>query len=350
MKTLKSAASNRVKVLRDGTDAQVRAALDQLLSDRQLDDLVLIYFSCHGQVTPERRLYFACRNTDYDHPAGSSVARSFVNELIEDCRAAGRILLLDCCFSGAFAQGFKATSGGALEGQVGKGYIIMTAADEYEYAFEEDAMFLDSPRTSIFTDVMLQALATGAADLDGDGLVAMDELFRYVHDAVVRRRPGQKPKFFAFSADPHLYIARAVTKNDELGVTRSAPADTGGEKQSTAPASTLTRQHLDVARGIREIAEPIARTLGPMGRRVMVQDEDDAYLEAADAETVAATFRTVDRRDELGASYIRQLVTTMRRESGDGAATAVVLAQAMVGRATDALRGGARPGGSEARH
>jgi chaperonin GroEL len=246
---------------------------------------------------------------------------------MEDCRAAGRILLLDCCYSGAFAQGFKATSGGALEGQVGQGYVIMTAADEYEYAFEEDSMSLDSPRASIFTDVMLQALATGAADLDGDGWVAMDELFRYVHEAVVLRRPDQTPKFFAFSADPHLYIARAVSRNDEPGVTQAAAADASGEKQSTAPSSTLSRQHLAVARGILAIAEPIARTLGPLGRRVVVQDEDGVFLEAADAETVAAMFRAVDRRDELGVNYIRQLVTTMRRESGDGAATAVVLAR-----------------------
>jgi chaperonin GroEL len=262
---------------------------------------------------------------------------------MEDCRAAGRILLLDCCYSGAFAQGFKATSGGALEGQVGQGYVIMTAADEYEYAFEEDSMSLDSPRASIFTDVMLQALATGAADLDGDGWVAMDELFRYVHEAVVLRRPDQTPKFFAFSADPHLYIARAVSRNDEPGVTQAAAADASGEKQSTAPSSTLSRQHLAVARGILAIAEPIARTLGPLGRRVVVQDEDGVFLEAADAETVAAMFRAVDRRDELGVNYIRQLVTTMRRESGDGAATAVVLAQAMVRRAADALRDGASP-------
>jgi len=77
------------------------------------------------------------------------VARSFVNELLEDCCAKGKVLLLDCCFSGAFAQGFKAAPGAALDGQLGEGYLVMTATDEYEYAFEEDSMSLDSPRVSI---------------------------------------------------------------------------------------------------------------------------------------------------------------------------------------------------------
>ncbi len=338
---------DRVDVLRDATDSQVRAALDQILSDRDRDDLVLIYFSCHGQVTDQRRLYFACSNTDYDHPAGSSIARSFVNELMEDCPAAGRILILDCCFSGAFAQGFKAPSAGPLDGQVGHGYVVMTASAEYEYAFEEDSVSLESPRVSIFTDVMLQGLASGAADLDGDGRVTIDELFRYTHEAVVRRRPDQKPKLFAYSVEPNLYIARAATRNDMPDVTRPVAthdaAAQGPGQPATASASTLSRQHLVVARGIRAIAEPISRTLGPMGRVVVVPDEDGTYLETTDAETVAAMFRPADRRDELGASYIRQMVTMMRAETGDGAGTAVVLAQAMVRRASEALRAGANP-------
>jgi chaperonin GroEL len=338
---------DRVDVLRDATDAQVRTALDQILSDRDRDDLVLVYFSCHGQVTDQRRLYFACTNTDYDHPAGSSIARSFVNELMEDCPAAGRILLLDCCFSGAFAQGFKAASTGPLDGQVGHGYVVMTASDEYEYAFEEDSMSLESPRVSIFTDVMLQGLASGAADLDGDGRVTIDELFRYTHEAVVRRRPDQKPKLFAYSVEPNLFIARAATRNDIPDATRPAAAHSASARGPGQPAaasgSTLNRQHLVVARGIRAMAEPISRTLGPMGRMVVVPDEDGAYLETADAETVAAMFRPADRRDELGASYIRQMVTMMRAETGDGAGTAAVLAQAMVRRASEALRTGANP-------
>jgi chaperonin GroEL len=343
---------DRVDVLRDATDSQVRTALDQILSDRDRDDLVLVYFSCHGQVTDQRRLYFACTNTDYDHPAGSSIARSFVNELMEDCPAAGRILLLDCCFSGAFAQGFKAASAGPLEGQVGHGYVVMTASDEYEYAFEEDSMSLESPRVSIFTDVMTQGLASGAADLDGDGRVTIDELFRYTHEAVVRRRPDQKPKLFAYSVEPNLFIARAAARNDTPDAARPTSAQSASEhsalaqgpgQQAASSGSTLSRQHLVVARGIRAIAEPISRTLGPMGRVVVVPDEDGAYLETTDAATVAAMFRPADRRDELGASYIRQLVTMMRAETGDGAGTAVVLAQAMVRRATEALRAGANP-------
>ena len=334
-----------VEVLHDKTDSQVRAALDQILSDRDRDDLVLIYFSCHGQVTDQQRLYFACSNTDYDHLASSSIARSYLNELMEDCPAAGRILILDCCFSGAFAQGFKAAAGGPLDGQVGRGYVVMTASSDYEYAFEEESLSLNAPRVSLFTDVMLQGLSSGAADLDGDGRVTIDELFRYTHEAVARRRPDQNPKLFAYSVEPNLYIARAATTSHMTDATRFVATGGTGVRAPGPPAagsaSTMSRQHLMVERGIWAMAQPISRMLGPMGRTVVVQDKDGAYLETADAGTVAEKFCPKDPVDELGARYIRQLVTMMRAETGDGAATAVVLAHAMVERASEALRAGA---------
>ena len=80
-------------------------AIEEMLTERERDDLVLVYFSCHGVVDPQRRLYFATTNTRQSRPAGTAVSRTFVNEQLEGCVASAKVLILDCCFSGAFAEG-----------------------------------------------------------------------------------------------------------------------------------------------------------------------------------------------------------------------------------------------------
>ncbi|SDO09681.1 caspase, EACC1-associated type [Lentzea jiangxiensis] len=318
-----------VRVVVDAPDHEIRKALENALAERDADDLVLVYFSCHGVKTPQQRLYFAATNTQQDRPAGTAVARTFVNELFEDCRAAGRILLLDCCFSGAYGKGIKASAGGSvLDDRSGEGYVVLTASDAFEYAFEEGGLSLKAPRASVFTDVLLEGLSSGAADLNGDGWIDVQELFGYVHREVTARRRDQTPKFFAHGADPAIRIARA-------GGSRVVPA--------RAVKPMYTPQQMVVARGFKAAAEPICRTLGPLGRRSVVLGEDGRYVELADAAAIAEAFRVSDPRDELGASYVRDVVRQARHQVGDGAATAVVIAQALIGNVLEALRAGAHP-------
>jgi chaperonin GroEL len=66
-------------------------------------------------------------------------------------------------------------------------------------------------------------------------------------------------------------------------------------------------------------------------------------VEAVDAHTFAALYRPGDPGDRLGAGYAKDIVEQAHRQAGDGAAAAVVLAQAMVEGATAALQAGAHP-------
>ncbi|MFY1668677.1 chaperonin GroEL [Plantactinospora sp. WMMB334] len=333
-----------VRTLQDPADHEVRREIEDLLTDRVNDDLVLLYFSCHGIVDPFHRLYFAAANTDRTRPASTAISRSFVNEQLEACRAAAKVLVLDCCFAGAFAEGFKGAPQGALDGQVGRGYVVISACDSYEYAFESDGLVESAPRGSIFTDVLLEGLATGGADLDGDGRVGVDELFRYVHDGVVRRRPDQKPKWSAYNAEPHIYLA-SVPAAPHLPRDREAvPGAVAKAAGEAAPRPTNHNRHQAVvARGFRAGADLVRRTFGPLGRRVLVEDASGAYHELSDAAGVVRLFTAYDTRDAIGTSYVRELVEGVRHRVGDGATTTVVLAQAMMDGATAALRAGANP-------
>ncbi|MGW4110792.1 caspase, EACC1-associated type [Actinosynnema sp. NPDC004786] len=315
----------RVEVLRDRADHEIRRAVEELLAPREADDLVLLYFSCHGLTTPARRLYFAATNTVQDRPAGTAIPRSFLNEQLEDCRAAGRVLVLDCCFSGAFVEGFKAAGTSVLD-DVGSGYVVMTASNAYEYAFEQDSLSLDAPVASLFTDVLIQGLAGGDADLDGDGWVDVDELFKYAQAQVRGRRPDQTPQYFAHGSTRPPRIARAG----------------GARDRRPGTAASYTSGQLLVARGFRAAAEPVCRTLGPMGRRAVVF-VDRRPVELSDASAIVAAFQPDDPRDSLGAGYVRDLVEEVRREAGDGAASAVAVARGAIGGLVDAMRDGHNP-------
>ncbi|MFC6017936.1 chaperonin GroEL [Plantactinospora solaniradicis] len=333
-----------VRTQQDAPDHEVRREIEDLLTDRVDDDLVLLYFSCHGIVDPFHRLYFAAANTVRTRPASTAISRSFVNEQLEACRAAAKVLVLDCCFAGAFAEGFKGAPQGALEGQAGRGYVVISACDSYEYAFESDGLVESAPRGSIFTDVLLEGLATGGADLDGDGRIGVDELFRYVHDGVVRRRPDQKPKWSAYNAEPHIYLATVPAPAGRPGAGGGGGGGVAKAATGAAPRRTNYNRHQAiVARGFRAGADLVRRTYGPLGRRVLVEDAAGAYHELGDAASVVRQFTAYDTRDAIGASYVRELVEGVRHRVGDGATGTVVLAQAMMDGASAALRAGANP-------
>jgi hypothetical protein len=65
---------------------------------------------------------------------------------------------------------------------------------EYAYELEPDAEIRDArPAPSVFTSVLVQALATGETDRGGGGLVSVDELYDYIYDEVRAHTTLQTP-------------------------------------------------------------------------------------------------------------------------------------------------------------
>jgi uncharacterized caspase-like protein len=87
---------------------EVQLAVEDVLADRGKDDLVLLYFSCHGVKHPSGRLYFATSTTRRDRLAATAVPSEFLKEQIDHSTSRRVLALLDCCYSGAFARGLTA--------------------------------------------------------------------------------------------------------------------------------------------------------------------------------------------------------------------------------------------------
>jgi hypothetical protein len=175
---------------------RVGAAIGDFYRDRRRDDLTLLYFTGHGVKDDEGRLYLAMADTRRDGLLFTGLAAEQIDRAMEGCASRQKVLILDCCYSGAFPAGRIAKADDqvhALERFHGRGRTVLTASDATQYSFEGNQLHGEAPR-SVFTHHLVAGLRDGTADLDGDGDITLDELYAYVHDRVVAEMPQQRPK------------------------------------------------------------------------------------------------------------------------------------------------------------
>jgi hypothetical protein len=196
---------------------QVRIAIEEFLSGRTPDEFVVVYVSCHGVTDARRRLHFAATDTFMARLASTGVDSSWVHDLMEQCRARRQVLILDCCFSGAFARGAKGAAALGLDHltEPGRGRVVLTASNATEYSFETPATGeprQDSPASgSVFTAALIAGLRDGSADVDGDGYVTVDEAYAYAYQQVRALGAAQTPQRWVSGGEGQLILARNPT-------------------------------------------------------------------------------------------------------------------------------------------
>jgi hypothetical protein len=191
---------------------QVRLAIEGFLADRGTGDLLLVYLSCHGELDARRRLYFAATDTRKDRLGSTGVEAAWVLDQLEHCRARRQVLILDCCFSGAFAHGAKGEADLGLQDRFlgqGRGRVVLTASTATEYSFEGDPNDAAIPAGSVFTAALVRGLRTGAADTDHDGHVSVDDAYAYVFDQVQAAGAAQTPQRWQYGAEGKILLARS---------------------------------------------------------------------------------------------------------------------------------------------
>jgi len=207
-----------VRVVHNEPAHDIEAQIEDLFADSRPDDVLLLHFSCHGLKSESGDLFFAARNTRPNRLGSTAVSADFVQRCMRASRSRSIVLLLDCCYGGAFGQGVAVRAagdvnvldsfpGGKLGG--GRGRAVITASSAMEYAFEGDRLADDqSPQPSVFTSALVEGLASGEADRDEDGWVSLNELYDYVFDRVREQNPHQTPsRDVEMQGD--LYLARS---------------------------------------------------------------------------------------------------------------------------------------------
>ncbi|MCK4315122.1 MAG: SUMF1/EgtB/PvdO family nonheme iron enzyme [Anaerolineae bacterium] len=200
----------QVQTLQNECSYKVNQAIEAFFADRKTDDLLLLYYSGHGIKDEDGRLYFATTDTRRKMLRTTAIPTTLVNDVMRYSRSRRQVLLLDCCYSGAFAKGMIAKAGagiGTKEHFKGRGRVVLTASDAIQYAFEEDKVIGEGSH-SVFTRHLIQGLKTGEADMDDNGWVSLDELYDYVYDRVTGEAPQQTPGKWVFDLQGEIRIAR----------------------------------------------------------------------------------------------------------------------------------------------
>ena len=201
---------NDVKQLLNPTRGQMQHEMEMLFRDRTSDDLVLLYFSGHGIADAEGDFFFSATKTKKDKGKlvkSSAVAARDVYDYMRDCESDRKVVILDCCHSGAFGDRLPRDAGDInFQAQLGgKGRVVLTASAAIDYSFERADEAL-----AIYTRYLVEGIKTGAADRDGDGWVSVDELHDFVVEKLSKAAPGMTPQRYVAKDGEKIRLTQAI--------------------------------------------------------------------------------------------------------------------------------------------
>ncbi len=210
---------DRVTPLQNPDLLTMQNAISTLFDNCHEDDLLLLYFSGHGITDEFGKFYFTSCSTRKTSQGklnkGTAVPASFVHDVMENCTSNRQVVILDCCNSGAFGEGMIARD---AEGKIdfkqqlgGEGRVVLTSSSAVEYSFERKGEEL-----AIYTRYLVEGIETGAADLDRDGKISVNELHDYAKDRVSKAAPSMRPQRYILREGEKIFLANAPISDPKL--------------------------------------------------------------------------------------------------------------------------------------
>ncbi|HEY9849981.1 MAG TPA: caspase family protein [Leptolyngbyaceae cyanobacterium] len=199
------------------TTANITRALRSFLKKPGREDLVLIYFACHGTPDFDRpeNVYLLTYDTNPQDIAGTALPMREIDlSLRENLHAEKVIILADTCHSAAIGGkiGRRSTIDDATLinrylqelSQARGGIALLTSAEANEVSYE-DAKW--GGGHGVFTYYLLEGMR-GAGDLDKNNIVTVGELFEYIRENVKRETNyNQHPAIGTNAYDRNLPVA-----------------------------------------------------------------------------------------------------------------------------------------------
>ncbi|HEY7045746.1 MAG TPA: caspase family protein, partial [Jatrophihabitantaceae bacterium] len=158
-----------VTLLAEVTSSRALRTLSRFFAEAGRDDVLLLYFSGHGKIDQSGRLHLCMQDTETSDLLSTAVSNVRINEFADASRARNIVLILDCCYAGAFRG---ADLGDAV---AGPGRYVLSSCRGTQLA--NDATVENG--TSFFTQHLVDGLLT-ARDSDQDGYVSFSDIYAYV--------------------------------------------------------------------------------------------------------------------------------------------------------------------------
>lgn len=158
------------------------------------DDMVIIFFAGHGTAEPDSEnpdgdgleKYLLAYDTRPGDLYSTAIAMREISYIFKRIKSERLIFISDACYSGAAGgrtvnvTGARSTIDEGFLSRVaqGKGKVIISASAANEVSVEKDEL-----QHGVFTYYLLEGLK-GSADTDKDGMITVDEAYRYVSEKV----------------------------------------------------------------------------------------------------------------------------------------------------------------------
>ena len=210
---------------KEATKGNVTRALRSFLKKPAREDLVIIYFACHGSPDPDRpgNVYLLTHDCDPQDIAGTALPMDDINRALKDTLLSEKVIIFaDTCHSAAIGGGIRSravTENTQLINrylqhisQARKGTALLTSAEANEVSFEDKKW---GGGHGVFTYYLLRGLR-GEADANNNGFVAVGELFEYVRENVKNAtNHRQHPSIGTNPFDRNMPLAIAASNTEE---------------------------------------------------------------------------------------------------------------------------------------
>jgi uncharacterized caspase-like protein len=177
------------------TLARVASSLDRVVTEAQVQDTVLLYFSGHGVVEPNTQQTVLCvRDTEREKLLSTGLQIQVVLDMLGHCAAHSQLVWLDACHSGNlnFIGSNQERAETALlnpttqlltslrqQAAHSRGFYALLSCDEGQQSWE----FPDLGH-GVFSYFLMRGLWGEAAD--AQGVIDADSLYRYVYRQTVQ--------------------------------------------------------------------------------------------------------------------------------------------------------------------
>lgn len=233
-----------VKLLLNPNFQAMREDIYWLFNQRRRDDLILLYLAGHGLRDRESgNLYFASSTTRENALLATSVDARFVHTTMTDSHSESQIIILDCCYSGAFSNGMLARSPDDININVdiqqylgGKGRAVLTSSASLQPTVD-----------GVYTTYLVQGIKTGAADEDNDGWIKIRELHNYTKKQVQISAPTMQPEIYTTQEGYDITLSRSPIGDPKLKYIKEL--EKFAETTNGCTISSIGRRTLTILRG-----------------------------------------------------------------------------------------------------
>ncbi|GAB4177062.1 MAG: hypothetical protein Fur006_08510 [Coleofasciculaceae cyanobacterium] len=209
---------DEVKQLWNPNPPVMREAIETLFSGRTDDDLVLLFFSGYIIRDDNDNFHLATVITRKSPRAEiirvTTIPVSFVHGLMNNSPCQQQVIILDCGLSCMSEQNIGVNDDvcAAIKTQLGnKGRTILTS-------FSSIQTFLEAKISShsVYTRYFVEGVRTGAADLNSDGWISIQELHEYASQKTQIAAPAVKSNCYAVENKDDIVMSKASIDDPKL--------------------------------------------------------------------------------------------------------------------------------------